>query len=277
MAPLTPLVGADWLAGHLTDPEMRVVDCRWSLADPAAGRAAYDSAHIPGAAYFSLDADLTGASGPGRHPLPDPGAFAARLGTRGIADRATVVAYDDQGGAFAARLWWMVRSLGHDAVTVLDGGITSWCREGRATTRDEPSWPRTVFHGANEWTGTIDRDQVSARLGSISLLDARDPERYRGDIEPIDPIAGHIPGAVSMPHRGNLTPSGHFLPKTALAARFAAAADPIVSYCGSGVTACHSLLALEVIGRSGLLYPGSWSDWCTAGGRVETAGTTTSK
>lgn len=273
MAALNPLVSTGWLEGLLHDESLRIADCRWALTDPARGREEYLSAHIPTARYFSLDDDLAAATGPGRHPLPRATTFAQEMGHVGIGDEHTVVAYDDRGGAYAARLWWMLRSLGHNNVHVLDGGWTAWVNEPRSTTTEIPTWQASSLNVAPEWTGIVDREQVASGGDGLLLLDARAPERYRGEEEPIDPIAGHIPGAFNIPFEGNLRESGHFLPVEELEERFAVADSnlAIVSYCGSGVTSCHNVLALEVIGQSGtLLYPGSWSDWCGAGGEIAT-------
>ena len=221
---------------------------------------------------MSIDTDLSATHGPGRHPLPGPNAIAQRLGTLGIGDRNFVVAYDDVGGGTAARLWWILRSIGHQRVGVLDGGIQAWVAAGGAVSEAQPDWPPgelTVLGGSQ----TIDRGSLRGRLGKVTILDARAAERYRGDTEPIDAAAGHIPTAINLPHSGNLAADGRFLAPAALRARYEAAgvadAASTVVYCGSGVTACHDLLAMEVAGiGTATLYPGSWSDWSATGGSV---------
>ncbi len=256
-----------WLASHLDHPRLRLADCRWYLGEPEAGEAAYAAGHLPGAAYISLESELSAPRGPGRHPLPNPGAFAAHLGARGVGDRHTVVAYDDRGGAIAARLWWMLRWIGHQHVAVLDGGLHAW--KGALTT-DVPSWPPATLTVRAGDRPTLDRNELRAAIGTRSIIDARSPERYRGEEELIDPVAGHIPSAVNRPYTDNLDSDDRFLPAAALAARYADVEAPVV-YCGSGVTACHDLLAMEVAGLApATLYPGSWSDWSTAGFPVAT-------
>jgi thiosulfate/3-mercaptopyruvate sulfurtransferase len=265
------LVDAATLARHLDDPRWVVVDCRWQLTDPRLGPRRYAEGHIPGARYADLDTDLSGPRTPhsGRHPLPDPAAFARRAGGWGIGDDVQVVAYDDAGGAYAARLWWLLRWLGHDAVAVLDGGITAWTAAGGALEREPPTVSARHFRGAPDDARWLDSAEVEAALADPRrvLLDARGAARYSGAEEPIDPKAGHIPGAASAPFTGNLDADGRFLPATELKARFAAllggrSADAAVVYCGSGVTACQDLLALEHAGLPGAqLYAGSWSEW----------------
>jgi len=273
VATLNPLVSTEWLEGLLHDETLRIADCRWFLTEPARGRQEYLTAHIPTARYFSLDDDLAATTGPGRHPLPGAKVFAEEMGRVGIGSEHTVVAYDDSGGAYAARLWWMLRSLGHEKVHVINGGWKAWSNEPRSTTTEIPTWEPTVLNVASEWTGVVDRKQIASDGDGMLLLDARTPERYRGEEEPIDPVAGHIPGAFNIPFAGNVGESGHFLPVEELKKRFSAASSglEVVNYCGSGVTSCHNVLALEVIGHTdALLYPGSWSDWCTSGGEVAT-------
>jgi thiosulfate/3-mercaptopyruvate sulfurtransferase len=271
-----PLVTTDWLGEHLHEEDLRIVDCRFYLDDPERGRVEYAVGHIPSASYMSLKDDLTGPSGPGRHPLPEAAAFAHRLGSIGIGSDHTVVAYDSSGGSIAARLWWMLRSLGHERAFVLDGGWDAWASEPRSVTREVPRWPPDAFTAVDSWRGVTDREQLDGATDTLILLDARAPERYRGEHEPLDPVAGHIPGAINIPYQGNTDETGRFLTPEALADRFAIAASEgtVVCYCGSGVTACNNLLALEVAGFEGaLLYPGSWSDWCTTGGEVRTSDT----
>lgn len=254
---------------------LRLVDSRWYLDEPGRARAEYAAAHIGGAQFLSLDDDLSAAEGPGRHPLPATRQFARVLGDRGIGPDDVVVVYDAQGGAYAARLWWMLSALGHRRVAVLDGGIDGWVAAGGGLDAVVHASTSTEYGSVPDtWPGTADRVAVTARTAESVLVDARSPERFRGEREPIDPVAGHIPGAVNVPHAGNLTERGTFRSREELRARYAAAgitdaADSIV-YCGSGVTSCQTILAMEIAGLGrGVLYPGSWSDWSAAGGAVE--------
>ena len=279
------LIAAADLAAIAADPHTRVVDVRWYLGRPGDGRRAYDAGHIPGASFLDIDGDLALAPGPwlpGRHPLPDPTAFARRLEAVGIGDEDLVVAYDDVGGWVAARLWWMLDSLGHRAAAVLDGGIAAWQASGgtvsQAPTDNVPDSTPARLHLAPAWSRTIDRDELRARLGSVTVVDARGAPRYRGEVEPIDPLAGHIPTAVSAPTDGNLAPDGRFLPADGLLGRFATlgitgepGSRPVVTTCGSGVAACMNALAMRLAGLPDpILYPGSWSDWSTASFPVAT-------
>lgn len=256
-------------AAQLTNPDWVLIDCRFSLADPAAGQRAYLDDHLPGARYADLERDLSAPVTPatGRHPLPDPPSLARRFGEWGIGPETQVVVYDDVGGGFAARLWWSLRWLGHEAVAVLDGGIDAWRAAGHPLSREEPQPLRTVFEPRVSeevvTAASVERAQSEGRV----LIDARSAERFRGEQEPIDPVAGRIPGAVSAPTDGNLGPDGRFLAPERLRERFQALLDgadasAAVHYCGSGVTACHNLLAMEHAGLHGSrLYPGSWSEW----------------
>lgn len=268
------LVSTDTLAAHLDDPAWAIVDCRFDLAQPARGRAAYLDAHIPGAVYAHLDEDLAAPHIPGRtgrHPLPAPDALAATFSRWGIGPGVQVVAYDDAGGMYAGRLWWLLRWLGHNAVALLDGDWRAWQREGRPTRAGvEQRSPRS-FVPALQPKMVADADAIKQRLGDphLRLLDARAYERYLGQNETIDPVAGRIPGAVSAPWAGDIEPDGSWKAPDALRARFAtlldgAPAEQAVVYCGSGVSAAHLLVALEQAGLPGArLYPGSWSDWIT--------------
>jgi len=271
------LISAAVLAAHLHDPDLRIADVRWSLADPAAGREAYAEAHLPGAVFVDLDSVLTAPVGPGRHPLPDPAAFVAALTALGIGREHRVVAYDDAGGTVAARLWWMLDVLGHPRVAVLDGGIAVWRAAGLPLTAEVPDLaPAEPWPGVSAtWPRTIPREELAPRLGSLTLLDARAPERYRGEVEPVDPVAGHIPTAVSAPTGTFLELDGRFRSTTALAGRFAtlgaAGERPVVVACGSGVNACQLALAARAAGLPDpLLYPGSYSDWSRAGMPIAT-------
>lgn len=262
----SPLVSTDWLAEHLDHSILRLADTRWYLGEPERGRQAYAESHIPGAIYVDLETDLSAADGPGRHPLPDWATFAARMGELGIGDKNRVVAYDDRGGAIAARLWWMMRTIGHQHTYVLDGGLTAWVADGH------PVSDLTTTHVPAELSVdpqpglTVDRDELRGRLGTVVTLDSRSGDRYRGEDEPIDPVAGHIPTAVNSDYEQNLEPDLRFRSVDELATRFRGlgvdGSRPVVAYCGSGVTACHDILAMEHAGvGAALLYPGSWSDW----------------
>ena len=265
------------LAANLDDPGLRIADVRWSLAAPAAGRAAYAEAHLPGAVFVDLDTVLTAPEGPGRHPLPSPAAFVAALATLGIGREHRVVVYDDAGGTVAARLWWMLDALGHPRAAVLDGGIDAWLAAGLPLTREVPAHPAAAPWPdlPTSWPRTIAREELARRLGTLTLLDARAPERYRGEVEPIDPVAGHIPTAISAPTGTFLEADGRFLSTTALAVCFATLGavrdQQVVVACGSGVNACQLALAARVAGLPDpLLYPGSYSDWSRAGMPITT-------
>ncbi|OFV93360.1 MAG: 3-mercaptopyruvate sulfurtransferase [Acidobacteria bacterium RIFCSPLOWO2_12_FULL_65_11] len=267
----TTLMPTDVLAAHFGDPSWAVVDCRFTLADEAWGEREYLARHIPGAAYAHLDRDL---SGPrtfrnGRHPLPDVSTLRRAVGRLGIANGMQVVAYDQDSGMFASRLWWLLRWLGHDTVAVLDGGVARWLAEGRQTSSGEEHRAAREFAGIARTDMVVGADGVQARMAQADwrLVDARTPERYRGDSEPIDRVAGHIPGAINHCFQWNLDEQGRFRPPEGLRTRFRdtigdVAPEHIICYCGSGVTACHDLLALEHAGvRGAKLYPGSWSEW----------------
>lgn len=266
-----PLVSTDWLAEHLHDPDLRVVDLRWYLDPSRRGAEAYRQGHIPGAVFLDIDQDLSAPGGgrgrpAGRHPWPPPEQVARVLGAAGIGAGVRVVAYDDQAGATAARLWYLLRVHGHDHVAVLDGGLTKWLSEGRPLATEVPAPAATRFEARLQPGSVVAKAEVAARPAGSLLLDARAAERHRGETEPIDPRAGHIPGARNAPYAGNLTsgPTPVFRPAAELRARYAALGaaqtEPIV-YCGSGVTACHNLLALHLAGLGGRLYAGSWSEW----------------
>jgi thiosulfate/3-mercaptopyruvate sulfurtransferase len=271
MDPRSNLVTASWLAAHAADPTLVIVDCRFDLADPRAARDAYGRAHIPRAVYFDLERDLSGpkrAHG-GRHPLPELSAFTTTLGRAGIGDGVEVVAYDAQQGCMAARLWWMLRYLGHDRVRVLDGGWQAWERGGFPTTADIASAAPREFSPRPKAAHLVGADEVRRRLGRADarLVDSRAPERYRGETEPLDPVAGHIPGAKNLPWTDNQDAAGALLPVDRLRRRFADLGDgssQTIVYCGSGVTACANLLAMDEAGITNTaLYLGGWSDWCS--------------
>ena len=256
---------AQQLAGRLPDPQTVICDVRWYLADPKQGQAEYRASHLPGARFVDLDTDLSGSHGPGRHPLPSVEAFAHTLGGLGIGPEHMVVAYDSSGGAIAARLWWMLRSVGHRSVRVLDGGFPAWEEAGLPVTTDLPVVRSENYPVPRGWTNVVGQQQVQDLLGRGLILDARSEDRYRGENETIDPRAGHIPTARSAFFGKNLAPDGRFLPPPELRQRYGdlgvETSEVTIAYCGSGVTACHNLLAMEMAGYPGLLYEGSWSDW----------------
>jgi thiosulfate/3-mercaptopyruvate sulfurtransferase len=269
MAGWTTLVQAEALADALGRSDLAIVDCRFSLADTAAGERAYRESHIPGAVYAHLDRDLSDhrKQGQGRHPWPDAADFTARLGRWGISPGAQVVAYDDGDGMHAARLWFLLRTLGHVHVAVLDGGLARWKALGLPLDDAMPS-PRPVRYEAVFDAGRLlDAGQVQARLDAGDLLfDVRAGARFRGEVEPLDPVAGHVPGARNRPYVDNLV-DGRFKPGQQLAREFrdaleGRAATQVIAMCGSGVTACHHLLAMEHAGLHGAkLFTGSWSGW----------------
>ena len=262
-----PLVTVDWLHRSLADPALRIADVRWALSGPP-GRERYDGGHLPGAVFLDIDTELatSGVATDGRHPLPSPARLAEVLGSHGIGDEHVVVAYDDASGSIAARLWWLFRHVGRGtACAVLDGGIAAWTDAGLPLTTDEPDHTPTTWTPGSVVDDVTDADAVAAAAGRALILDARSGERYRGETEPIDPRAGHVPGALSAPWTGNIGPDGRFLPPHELRARYEAlgAADrEVVTYCGSGINATHDLLALELAGiGGGRLFAGSWSAW----------------
>jgi thiosulfate/3-mercaptopyruvate sulfurtransferase len=268
------LITVEDLASRLQDPTFRIADVRWYLGQPGKGREAYEAGHIPGAIFVDIDTDLVGVEGPGRHPLPDPGIFSRRMAELGFGSDHFIVAYDDTGGGTAARLWWMLDDLGHARVAVLDGGIRAWIEAGRPLSVDVPRPESAHMVLADRWRKVIDRDTLTSRLGEVTVLDGRAAERYRGETEPIDPVAGHIPTALSAPIGGNLDSAGRYRNPEELRRRFAGlVTDPsdVVSSCGSGVNACANALAMRVAGLPDpLLYPGSYSDWSRAGMPVAT-------
>lgn len=265
------LIAADELEAHRRDPDWLIVDCRFDLAAPEAGEAAWRAAHVPGALYAHLDRDLSGPRTPasGRHPLPTPEGFAATLGRWGISAMTQVIAYDADSGAFAARLWWLLRWSGHRAAAVLDGGFDAWQIAGlpvnTQTAVRTPTHP-VVRADRSAWMDTGEVTDALAR-NDWRLLDARAPGRFAGKVEPIDPVAGHVPGAINHPFSENLRSDGRFAAPEVLRERFERSQagvddDHTIVMCGSGVTACHLLLALERAGKPGArLYAGSWSEW----------------
>jgi thiosulfate/3-mercaptopyruvate sulfurtransferase len=255
-----------------------LLDCSFDLADTASGRRAYVAGHLPGAHYLHLDDDLSSrrvAEGPrsprftGRHPLPDRQTLAVRIGGLGIGPDTQVVAYDGQGSVYASRAWWLLRWLGHEAVAVLDGGTAAWLAAGGTLSGDAVSVPGGAPYPAGERPAmpTVDAATLQAALGRVRVLDARAGERFRGEVEPLDPVAGHIPGATHRFFKDNLAADGRFKPAAQLREDFlalgASGGPGVVHQCGSGVTACHNLLAMEHAGLAGsALYAGSWSEWC---------------
>jgi thiosulfate/3-mercaptopyruvate sulfurtransferase len=264
----TTVIDVSTLADHLDDPAWTIIDCRFDLSDTAAGVRAYERGHIPGAVYAHLDRDLSGpkhASGRGgRHPLPTPSRMTQVFGRLGIGPQTQVAAYDDTSGHYAARLWWMLRFMGHDAVALVDGGWPAWVAAELpiVTGREEPA--ERLFEGAPRWTMVTTIEEVPA---APLLVDARAPERYRGEVEPIDAAAGHIPGAVNRPYAANWAADGRWRSQESLLADFTellgdAPAEEAVFYCGSGVSACVNVVAMARAGLPpGRLYVGSWSEW----------------
>ena len=267
----TPLVSADWLRDALrTATPPVLIDTSFDLADTAAGERSYREAHLPGAHYLHLERDLsapkTGRNG--RHPLPARDDFAAVVGALGVTPATQVVVYDRQQGMYAARAWWMLRWLGHEAVALLDGGVAAWTASGGPLETTAPvARPASPYPATTPRVGTLSADELAARLGRVRLIDARAPERFRGEVEPLDAQAGHIPGALNRFFKDNLAADGRFKPPAQLRAELEPLlgrqpVHQVVHQCGSGVTACHNLLAMEVAGLgTTMLYPGSWSEW----------------
>ncbi len=266
----TTLIPVAELAGNVDNPGWVLFDCRHELADPGSGPKAYAESHIPNARFAHVDRDLSARpdGSNGRHPLPDPELFAAWLGRMGVDSSKQIIAYDHAGGAYAGRLWWMLRWLGHDRVAVLDGGWDAWLKAGHPVSGEIPI-PQAAQFTARPRKLAVDTRFVLDHLGKpdLVLLDARSSERYHGRNETIDPVAGHIPGAFNRFFKDNLDSEGRFKPAAVLREEFSrllggAAAGHVVHQCGSGVSACHNLLAMEIAGlRGSRLYPGSWSEW----------------
>lgn len=272
----TTLVDAATLAAHLDDPAWLVIDVRHQLADPGYGERAYLAGHVPGAQFLHCDRDLSGimTGENGRHPLPDSGRLAVRFGELGIAPHTQVVVYDDVQGMIAGRLWWLLRWLGHSQVALLDGGLQAWLAAGGQLTPVLPT-PAPCRFLAEPSQPVVSTEAVLAQLETpaMHLVDARSPDRYRGENETIDPVGGHIPGAVNRFFRDNLAADGCFKPAAQLRAEWLtilAGTQPeqVVHQCGSGVSACHNMLAMEIADLPGSrLYAGSWSEWCADAGR----------
>ena len=266
------IVSCSELAAHLNDADWRVFDCRHQLSDPGYGEKAYAAGHLPGAFFLHLDRDLSGlkTGKNGRHPLPDPQQLAAKLGAAGVSRQTQVVVYDDAGGMMAGRLWWLLRWLGHDKVAVLDGGIGQWLKEGRPLSSEVPtSKPADFSVVQRDWVVSADDVLANIECGEFCVIDARAPDRFRGENETMDPVGGHIPGARNRFFRDNLDADGYFRSAAELRNDYLgllAGVEPaqVVMQCGSGVTACHNLLAMEIAGLHGAkLYAGSWSEWCS--------------
>ena len=256
-----PLVDGDWLEAHLGDEDLRVVDCHWRLGRPGAGEREWEAGHIPGAAFLDLDRDLSSEPGPaGRHPLPSTASFVVSARRAGISAGTRVVAYDEAIDGGATRLWWLLRHHGHHAVAVLDGGLATWREAGRPLRAGAEDIAPGHFESRVRSDDSVSADDI--QRGGLTLLDARAPARYAGLEEPIDPVRGHIPGALNTPFAG-LAPGGRFLQPPELAERLPE--GELVAYCGSGVTACTVVLAAATAGRHARLYPGSWSEWCALG------------
>ncbi len=272
-----PLVSCETLFENLDDvgAGWAVFDCRHALTDPEAGPRAHAAGHVPGAVHAHVDRDLSdpvGDGARGRHPLPDPARFTAWLRACGVSADTQVVCYDDAGGAWAGRLWWLLRYHGHPHVAVLDGGLRRWNALDLPMDQAPPMPEPGTFDGAPGHMPTVDATRIQADLGrrreALQLIDARNAERFRGEQEPIDPVAGHVPGALNLPYAGNLGPDDRFLSPDELRVRYEDAlglqeVGRVAVYCGSGVTAAHDVLAMEVAGMgTAALYPGSWSEWC---------------
>ncbi|MDP2834846.1 MAG: sulfurtransferase [Pseudomonadota bacterium] len=268
---INTLVTTEDLAAHLDDPNWIVFDCRFTLTDPEAGRQAYLKDHIPGARYVHLDEDMSApvTDNTGRHPLPDVHDLAERLCSWGVGVNKQVVVYDDSYGAMAVRLWWMLRWLGHPGAALLDGGIPKWRKEKRPLTAELPAPRKGNCACLPEPSQIVNADDLlrASQTGDALIIDARPDRRFSGEFEPLDPVAGHIPGSINWPFDENLDIDGTFLPPEALRENYQAlmkgrAPWQVIHTCGSGVTACHNLLAMEVAGLPGSrLYPGSWSEW----------------
>lgn len=264
-----PIVSFEWLAQNLDQASVVVIDCRFALADPQQGRQQYLASHIRSAYYLDLNQDLSAPVGEhgGRHPLPNADELATKLSAMGITPETLVVAYDDSRFAFAARLWWLLRYLGHDRVAVLDGGWTNWVQRGYPVSSEVPPLTKSghfIPQPRTDWVVDIEQVKHYQDFPKAVLIDSRDEDRYLGKHEPIDPIAGHIPGAVNYPWKAVTDEQGYVHPHQAQRWDKITNADQIIVYCGSGVTACVNLLSLELAQiQHGKLYAGSWSDWCS--------------
>lgn len=267
----TSLISAEVTLEHLNDPNWRIIDCQFDLKDKNIGLQNYKSEHIPGAIYADLDLDLSSTitSNSGRHPLPEPAHILQKFGKWGIQPTTQVVVYDNAFGSFAARLWWLLKWMGHESVAVLNGGLHYWKQQQYPLTQDIFTPPVIDFSGNPNTQMAVDTKNLLATLqqSNLTLIDVRDPERFNGTYEPIDKVAGHIPGAINIPWKTNLDQQGLYLSNDQLLLHYKEIlqnqdSKNIVFMCGSGVTACHSLVAMHSIGiTDAKLYPGSWSEW----------------
>ena len=279
----TTIVSTAVLAQHLTDPDWVILDCQHDLVQHAFGREAYARGHIPGARFVSMEDDLAGVKTGrnGRHPMPSVDALGAVFGRLGIGDRTQVVVYDSSQNSYSGRLWWSLKWLGHDAVAVLDGGLALWTTEGRALNTEGPRVVPVRFTPRVRPAMNVDAALITAHLGNggLQVVDARAADRYSGAQESIDPVGGHIPGALNRFWKNNVEADGRFKAADALRAEFEALLggirpEQVVHQCGSGVTACHNLMAMQIAGLAGgRLYPGSWSEWCADPARPVATGT----
>ena len=269
----TTVIRAEDLHAHIDDADLVVVDCRFTLTDPNAGQRAYDEGHIPGARYLHLDDDLAApvTEKTGRHPLPDPEVLARKLGDLGIDNNTQVVAYDDTFGAMASRLWWLLRWMGHNEVALLDGGLPAWVRKKLPLSTETPAIEKKTFVPSMRDDMVVDMPAVQAIVAKRKkiIIDARAEERFTGEVEPLDKVAGHIPGALNLPYEDNLDLDGTFMSREEIVDLYHdflgdKSGNDVVMMCGSGVTACHNLVAMEIAGLKGAkLYAGSWSEWIT--------------
>lgn len=265
---MNAIVPIKWLLARLYEPDIVIVDCRFQLGKPDAGREAYEASHIPGAVYLDLEKDLSAPKGEhgGRHPLPDPETLARTFGKAGISNESRVVAYDDQGGAMASRLWWLLRYVGHQSVFVMDQGFAAWQKLGLPVAAERKIVIPASFTADPQPQMLVAVEEVRVKRGQpgVILIDSREGPRYRGEVEPIDPVAGHIPGAINRFWGESRQADGSWKPADEQRARFADLPpdDELIVYCGSGVTATPNVLALEAAGFNNVkLYAGSWSDW----------------
>jgi thiosulfate/3-mercaptopyruvate sulfurtransferase len=272
----SPLIDAADLLASIDDPRLRLADVRWVLGSPDQGRRTFEAGHLPGAAFIDLEHDLSAETGPGRHPLPDPAAFARRMGELGFGTDDRIVVYDDAGGTVAARLWWMLDALEHRDTRLLDGGIDAWLAAGGELVTGHIARPPADLALAATWPRTLDRAEIARRRPGRALVDMRAPERYRGEVEPVDPVAGHIPGALALPALALLGEDKRLLSPEDLRRRLSTVLPEVdgielVVSCGSGVTACLGVLATRVAGLpDATLYPGSYSDWSRSGMPIAT-------
>lgn len=256
------LVDSEWLKANIGNSDLIIVDCRYNLMDHDYGMREYLKGHISGAYFLDLESHLSGEKGKhtGRHPLPDENEFAERMNEMGLNKESTVIAYDDESSG-SARLWWLLKFFGHDKVYILDGGIRAWIDHGYELSRDTPRRRRGTFKPEPRMDMIVDIKELKENQKDICIIDSRSAERYRGEVEPIDPVAGHIPGAINIDYKSNLDEHGRYLPREMLKRKFRDITKEAVVYCGSGVTACVNIVAMELAGKKVLLYPGGWSQW----------------